>query len=67
MSAGARHHEKVPFRVIVMPCCMHTVCWVNPRLPSHCPECGTSVFARIREGIRLHDPEATLSYKELLV
>jgi hypothetical protein len=27
-----------------MPCCGHNVCWVNPRLPSFCPDCGKNVI-----------------------
>jgi len=35
-------HSKVRahFRLIEMPCCAQVLCWVNPRLPNHCPECG---------------------------
>jgi hypothetical protein len=24
-----------------MPCCHILICWVNPRRPNYCPECGT--------------------------
>lgn len=40
--------EAVPFRLIKMPCCEHQVCWINPRLPSYCPECGASVYRRLK-------------------
>lgn len=34
----------VQFRLIHMPCCHILLCWVNPRRPVYCPECGTQVF-----------------------
>lgn len=37
-------NELVPFRLIQMPCCHTLLCWVNPRRPSYCPECGKHVF-----------------------
>lgn len=42
--------EKVHFRLFKMPCCQFLACWVNPRLPNYCPECGDRVFAKIRVG-----------------
>jgi hypothetical protein len=27
-----------------MPCCHILICWVNPRRPNYCPECGARVF-----------------------
>lgn len=43
-------NEMVQFRLFQMPCCGHMLCWVNPRLPSHCPECGATVLARLKQG-----------------
>jgi hypothetical protein len=37
-------NEKVPFRLIHMPCCHVLICWVNPRRPNYCPECGKFIF-----------------------
>lgn len=37
-------NEYVPFRLLLMPCCKTMICWVNPRRPAYCPECGTHVF-----------------------
>jgi hypothetical protein len=34
----------VQFRLLQMPCCNILICWVNPRRPMYCPECGTRVF-----------------------
>lgn len=56
-------HEICYFRLIMTPCCNHLLCWVNPRLPSFCPECGTKILAKLRtegEWIRVADPKATL-------
>ena len=61
-------HERVHFRYFVMPCCNHNLCWVNPRLPSHCPECGAAVYSKLRtngEHTRVSDPNASLHYKEV--
>ena len=38
----------VHFRLFQMPCCGQLLCWVNPRLPNHCPECGTHVLVALR-------------------
>lgn len=48
-------HEKrieqiVPFRLIKMPCCGTMLCYVNPRLPNFCSECGERVYIQIRSG-----------------
>lgn len=39
-------NEKVPFRLIYMACCHVLICWVNPRRPNYCPECGKFIFKR---------------------
>ncbi len=52
--------ERVPFRMMQMPCCKHMVCWVNPRLPNFCPECGQIVSHRIRECVVVLDDRAFL-------
>ena len=41
-------NEKVHFRLFSMPCCKYQLCWVNPRLPSYCPECGKNVYAQLK-------------------
>jgi hypothetical protein len=58
-------NERVVFRLFRMPCCGHMLCWVNPRLPTYCPECGTLVLSRLRtEGVHtmIKDEEAMLKY-----
>lgn len=56
------HHERVQFRFILMECCGHQLCWVNPRLPSYCPACGKSVYPQVRGWVSLLDPEAEIHY-----
>jgi hypothetical protein len=57
-------NEKVVFRLIWMPCCHSMFCWVNPRLPNYCPECGKRVYADLKwnhpEAILLTDENAWL-------
>jgi ribosomal protein S27E len=36
--------------LIACPECNHQMCWVNPRLPSHCPECGKHIYLKLRAG-----------------
>ena len=37
-------NSPVQFRLLQMPCCSILICWVNPRRPMYCPECGSKVF-----------------------
>jgi hypothetical protein len=58
--------EKVLFRLIVTPCCGQMLCWVNPRLPNYCPECGKFILGDLR-GLKGHyivasHPEAWLEF-----
>jgi DNA-directed RNA polymerase subunit RPC12/RpoP len=60
--------EKVLFRLFVMPCCQHNLCWVNPRLPTFCPECGDRVYMKLRtDGTHtmVNDPNAILKTKSI--
>jgi hypothetical protein len=55
--------EMIKFRLLRMPCCGQLVCWVNPRWPNHCPECGTRIYPQIKEDAELckvYDPDARL-------
>lgn len=56
------HTENVTFRFIIMPCCQQQVCWVNPRLPNYCPECGARVYPQVRGCITVSDNDAVLTY-----
>lgn len=53
--------ERVPFRLIVTPCCNTQLCYVNPRLPNYCSECGARILATVRECIVVSDPDAFLT------
>jgi hypothetical protein len=44
MTKSTKSHERVPFRHLHMPCCNIILCWVNPRRPMYCPECGARIF-----------------------
>jgi hypothetical protein len=55
--------ERVTFRLIQMPCCGHALCWVNPRFPNFCPQCGNHIFTKVKQGVLLTDTEATLNYE----
>jgi hypothetical protein len=57
--------EQVHFRLLHMHgCCGALLCWVNPRLPSYCPECGKQVYPQVREGVMISDDKARLQYQE---
>ena len=59
-----RTTERVFFRLLYMECCGHILCWVNPRLPTYCPECGVLCYPKVRGWHRLEDQNATLKYGE---
>ena len=44
------YNEKIRFRLFSMPCCGQQLCWVNPRLPFYCPECGEVVLSKLNNG-----------------
>lgn len=62
--------EVVRFRLFVMPCCSANICWVNPRLPNYCPECGQPVYSKLRESPEkctwIDDPEALLKSSSMI-
>lgn len=43
--------EVVPFRLIHTECCRTLLCWVNPRLPSYCPECGKRCHPAVKSWV----------------
>ena len=55
-------NERIQFRLIHMECCGHLLCWVNPRFPTHCPECGETIYPRVRGWVTLSDPNAHIRY-----
>lgn len=52
--------ERVVFRLIVTPCCSTMLCWVNPRFPTYCPECGKHIYPAVRGCVTLIDDNASL-------
>jgi hypothetical protein len=54
--------ERVHFRLIRTDCCGHLLCWVNPRFPTHCPECGKLCYPSVKGWVLISDPEAQLKY-----
>ena len=40
--------EIIIFRLYNMPCCHVLICWVNPRRPNFCPECGEKVYMKLK-------------------
>jgi hypothetical protein len=54
-------HERVPFRFLSCPHCKHQICWINPRLPNYCPECGKDVTTTIKERVFMRDDNAILT------
>ena len=57
-------NERVEFRLIKMECCNHLLCWVNPRMPSHCPECGRGVYPDVRSWVTVCDANARLRFDD---
>lgn len=61
-----RTSQVVKFRLFRMPCCGQLLCWVNPRLPNHCPECGNKVFSKLQQDsgyTQVCDESATLTMR----
>lgn len=52
--------QQVEFRLYNMECCGHLLCWVNPRHPSFCPQCGKHVYPQIKGWFTETDKNATL-------
>lgn len=61
-----RVYERVRFTLINTPCCHTLLCYVNPRMPNYCSECGARLFAMKNnpEAILFRDDNAGLKYKE---
>ena len=58
-------NELIQFRLFKMPCCQMLICWVNPRTPNYCPECGQFVFTKLKnevDNILVNDLKARLRY-----
>lgn len=55
-----RSTERVMFRLMETPCCHTLLCWVNPRFPNYCPECGKHVYPEIKGCVSVSDKDAIL-------
>jgi hypothetical protein len=51
------------FRLIRTECCICLLCWVNPRLPNFCPECGQRIFPDVRSWVTFSDDQAYIKHK----
>lgn len=47
--------ERIHFRLINTECCNTLLCWVNPRLPNYCPECGKHIYPTVKGWITTED------------
>jgi hypothetical protein len=56
--------DKVEFRLLHMECCGHMLCWVNPRFPMYCPQCGKFCYPEVKGWVAMIDREAMLRYKD---
>lgn len=52
--------ERVTFRHLHMDCCGTMLCWVNPRFPSYCPECGKHCYPLVKGMVTHSDSNAIL-------
>jgi hypothetical protein len=57
-----RETIRAHFRYLIMACCGIQLCWVNPRLPTYCPECGKHCYPQVRGMVTLSDSSAEISY-----
>lgn len=56
--------ERVWFRLMICPKCYFSMCWVNPRFPNYCPECGKFIYPEIKEYVSISDDNAMLRYED---
>lgn len=56
----SKTNERVKFRLLRMQCCHVPLCWVNPRFPNYCPECGVRCFPNVRGWVTFTDENAWL-------
>ena len=55
--------ERIIFRLIITPCCSAVICWVNPRFPNYCPECGTYIYPEVKGCVTIIDENAYLKVR----
>lgn len=60
--------ERVTFTLIHTPCCHTILCYVNPRMPNYCSECGERFPGGIHrshpQSILFRDDNAWLKYQD---
>jgi hypothetical protein len=54
---------RADFRLLHMECCGVLLCWVNPRLPNYCPECGKRCYPAVKSWVTWRDDNATIRHK----
>ncbi len=67
MIKDTKIRTRAHFRFIAMPCCGQLLCWVNPRLPNYCPECGKHVYPEVKSCVTVSDNDAWIQFKEEVV
>ena len=55
---------RADFRYIQTECCLVQLCWVNPRLPNYCPECGKRIYPAVKSWVTYRDEGAYITHKE---
>ena len=60
-----RTTERVHFRLLQTACCHSLLCWVNPRFPMYCPECGKFIYPEIKGCVTHSDTEGILKITEI--
>ena len=58
--------ERAHFRLLNMECCHILICWVNPRFPNYCPECGKFVYPGVKEWVVTEDMGALIKHHVLV-
>lgn len=48
------------FKLFYMETAGNLLCWVNPRFPSHCPQCGKSCYPAVKGWFTESDDNAIL-------
>jgi hypothetical protein len=61
--AAPFQNETIEFRLFHMECCGHMLCWVNPRFPTHCPQCGKMCYPAVKGWVTHKDSQATLRWR----
>ena len=59
----AKAITRAHFRILETECCHTILCWVNPRLPNYCPDCGTRCYPAVRSWIAFSDEQAYITHE----